>query len=284
TGVDTTSYAARLGAVNVSLNGIANDGAVGELDNNLSDVENAIGGAGNDILIGNTARNRLDGRAGTDLLIGGSGNDTLVGRVAGLRNDVLRFGVDNYTAAAVSLVDPTRRSSDLTGVDTRSYAARVGKVNVSLDGIANDGAPGELDNNLSDVENAIGGAGDDALSGNAAGNRLDGRAGNDCLGGGAGNDTLGGGVDTNMLKGGTGNDTAVAPSSVDGMDRFFGGAGVDTVSYAARLGAVNVSLDGIANDGAPGEHDNNIDVENAIGGAGNDTLSGNTAVNKLTGG
>lgn len=42
-------------------------------------IENAIGGAGNDTLIGNSANNILRGGAGNDVLEGGSGSNTLFG-------------------------------------------------------------------------------------------------------------------------------------------------------------------------------------------------------------
>ena len=42
-------------------------------------IENAKGGSGNDILIGNDVANRLEGNAGEDSLNGGQGNDTLDG-------------------------------------------------------------------------------------------------------------------------------------------------------------------------------------------------------------
>ena len=51
-------------------------------------IENAIGAAGDDLLIGNDVANRLDGGAGNDVLAGGAGNDPLLG---GAGNDHL-FG------------------------------------------------------------------------------------------------------------------------------------------------------------------------------------------------
>lgn len=42
-------------------------------------IENAVGGAGADLICGNGAANRLSGRAGDDTLDGGAGNDTLIG-------------------------------------------------------------------------------------------------------------------------------------------------------------------------------------------------------------
>jgi serralysin len=57
---------------------------VGGLSGNLSlavgaAVENAIGGAGSDLLVGNDLSNLLVGGLGNDTLFGGAGNDTLTG-------------------------------------------------------------------------------------------------------------------------------------------------------------------------------------------------------------
>jgi Ca2+-binding RTX toxin-like protein len=54
-------------AVTVSLDNVANDGQAGENDN-ARDAESIIGGAGNDVLIGNAARNTLRGLFGNDRL------------------------------------------------------------------------------------------------------------------------------------------------------------------------------------------------------------------------
>lgn len=58
-------------------------------------IENAVGGAGNDVLTGNQAANRLDGGNGNDQLVGGAGNDTLVG---GAGNDTMTGGEGEDTA------------------------------------------------------------------------------------------------------------------------------------------------------------------------------------------
>lgn len=47
-------------------------------DNPASYIENAIGGSGNDTLVGNAVANRLDGGAGNDTLTGNGGNDVFV--------------------------------------------------------------------------------------------------------------------------------------------------------------------------------------------------------------
>src|SRR5688572_3248282 len=57
-GVDTATYASRIAGVVVTLDGVANDGQVGEGDNVRPDVENLIGGHASDSLTGSAAANR----------------------------------------------------------------------------------------------------------------------------------------------------------------------------------------------------------------------------------
>lgn len=52
-------------------------------------IENAVGGSGNDVLVGNQVGNRLFGNAGNDRMSGGKGNDFLYG---GLGNDTMAGG------------------------------------------------------------------------------------------------------------------------------------------------------------------------------------------------
>ena len=58
-------------------------------------IENALGGAGDDILIGNAVGNILNGQAGSDEIFGGAGNDTIIG---GKGNDALSgdAGADHF--------------------------------------------------------------------------------------------------------------------------------------------------------------------------------------------
>jgi hypothetical protein len=74
-------------------------------------IENAIGGSGDDILIGNTVANELTGGAGSDTLSGGSGNDVFVfNSLAGsdtitdwnTANDTLQFSATTFSASGVS--------------------------------------------------------------------------------------------------------------------------------------------------------------------------------------
>jgi Ca2+-binding RTX toxin-like protein len=244
-GTDTASYEGRFFGVTVDIDGIADDGELGEGDNILLDVENLTGGNASDKLTGSLLANFLSGGVGNDTLDGAGGNDTLLG----------------FTGSDIYIGGP--------GVDTVTYvnpafAPSTTPLSVNIDGLPNDGAPGEGDNVNTDVENLIGNAGNDTFLGSAANNTFVGNGGNDTLVGLGGNDTLDGGT---------------------GADDLSGGAGEDTATYAPRTNAVTVTLDGVANDGETAEGDNaRADIENILGGGGNDQLTGNAANNTLQGG
>jgi Ca2+-binding RTX toxin-like protein len=248
-GTDTADYALRSAPVTVSLDNVANDGATGETDNVKTDVENVTGGSGNDALIGTTTANVLAGGPGADSLDGDTGNDVLDGGT----------GADDFTGGA--------------GTDTVTYAGRAAPVTVVIDGVQGDGEAGENDDVHTDVETVIGGADDDVLTGSALADTLSGGPGEDVLHGEGGADTLNGEDGDDTLEGGAGGDTQS------------GGAGFDTADYSARTLAVTVTLDGSANDGETAEVDNvKPDIERLLGGAGDDTLTGNNGINVLSGG
>jgi Ca2+-binding RTX toxin-like protein len=186
-GTDTASYADRTRGVVVRLNALADDGQAGEGDNVLQ-IENLTGGAGSDTLVGDKFRNALSGGAGNDTIRGLDQDDQLAG---GSGRDVLDAG---------------------SGSDTVSYADHVAAVTASLDGVANDGQSGELDNVLN-AENLIGGSGPDRLTGNAARNVLRGLLGNDRLRGSDNNDTLIGSEGIDFADGGRGVDVCQVESS-----------------------------------------------------------------------
>jgi Ca2+-binding RTX toxin-like protein len=78
-GNDTVDYSGRTENLTITLDGQPNDGAAGENDDIAADIENVIGGLGNDTIVGNDQRNRLDGGAGDDHLTGGGARDVLIG-------------------------------------------------------------------------------------------------------------------------------------------------------------------------------------------------------------
>src|SRR4051794_6941099 len=133
------------------------------------------------------------------------------------------------------------------------------------------------------------GAGNDTASNQLPGATaiFDGAAGGDILTGNALDDELTGGDGGDSLNGVGGDDTF---DGGPGGDDVNGGAGTDDIDYSARTGGLNISLDNVGNDGAgcpsPAtcEGDNvHADVEEVFGGAGNDTLTGSNAINRLDG-
>jgi hypothetical protein len=119
---------------------------------------------GDDVLAGTPANDSLYGRAGDDVLLGQAGDDELDG---GPGADAISGG---------------------PGDDSVSYAGS--PVDVTLDGHANDGAAGEGDNDLPDVEDVYGSDGPDIIVGSDAENTIDGNAGGDQITGGRGADGL----------------------------------------------------------------------------------------------
>jgi hypothetical protein len=82
------------------------------------------------------------------------------------------------------------------------------------------------------------------------------------------------------MNGETGNDTLAGGT---GADVFNGGSETDTVTYVTRSGALNISIDGAANDGASEGDNVKTDVETVVGGAGNDTITGSAAGDTIDG-
>lgn len=78
-GRDLASYGDHQSGVTVTLDGESGDGQPGENDDLAGDVEDAVGGAGGDLLVGGPGVNLLDGGDGDDVLRGGDDGDTLEG-------------------------------------------------------------------------------------------------------------------------------------------------------------------------------------------------------------
>ncbi len=97
-----------------------------------------------------------------------------------------------------------------------------------------------------------------------------------------GNDTLIGGAGNDSLYGGGGNDTLDGGAGADYLD---GGAGTDTVTYANSNAGVTVNLGiNFQTSGGHASGDWIANVENVIGSAFADTLTGNSSNNTLDGG
>jgi Ca2+-binding RTX toxin-like protein len=243
-GTDTADYSDRTHAVVVRIGDGPNDGD-SEGDDVQVDVENVIGGTGNDDLHGQDRVapttdpvNPLSGREGMNLLSGGPGDDALDGQFDA---DVLNGG---------------------GGVDTVYYGTRDEAITGTIGTASDDGGSNDINAFLGrgdsigdDVENVIGGSGDDILGGDADDNSLYGGGGADLIDGGLGDD---------WIQGGPGYDAAdysSAPSGVDldllivGPQETFG-AGVDHLTF----------------------------IEDLIGSPDSDYLYGNDEINYLNGG
>lgn len=143
-----------------------------------------------------------------------------------------------------------------------------------------------------DVLRGLGG--DDVLLGGLGDDTLVGGPGDDLLQGGWGDDELDGRSGDDTVEGGTGDDRILASEGPDGADVLIGGPGRDTVDYSARTGGVTLTLGGEADDGAPGEGDSvggplnpwlrSTDVEELVGGSGDDTIVGWSLPETLVGG
>ena len=132
-----------------------------------------------------------------------------------------------------------------------------------------------------DVPMAINaGQGNDSITGGMLADVIKGQGGHDTL---RGDGVFGGAASHDEVDGGNGDDSLRGNV---GRDDLRGGAGFDEAYYLDRPAdqPVAISLDGVANDGAPGESDDvHGDVEQLQGGAGNDVLIGNDQANTLLG-
>src|SRR5947207_1679189 len=78
------------------------------------------------------------------------------------------------------------------------------------------------------------------------------------------------------IHGGSGADTFNMGTAADGTDSFTGGAGTDAADYSGRSNDMTIALDGTATSGEALENDTlGTDIENANGGGGIDTITGN---------
>lgn len=100
-------------------------------------IENAIGGSGNDTLIGNNANNILDGGAGNDTLYVSLGNDTLIG---GTGIDIVNYSVAHasYTLTKADSGYTVSKGADgsdmLTTIERLSFTDN--KLAIDIDGNA----------------------------------------------------------------------------------------------------------------------------------------------------
>jgi Ca2+-binding RTX toxin-like protein len=176
-------------------------------------------GDGHDYLVRSAGNDQHFGEGGPDDIMGGPGNDIedggpgddRIGYSAGISND------DDQGA-------DTLRGGD--GVDKLLLNAHIGGMTISIDGLANDGAPGEGDNIAGDFEQIDGTASNDVFTGSPGPDKFVGGAGNDEVRGGAGDDDLSGDGGDDRVFGDAGNDKV---QGLQGADKVDGGSGTDQI-------------------------------------------------------
>lgn len=209
------------GALDLDL-GDGNDRHHAEEQNSQATVR---GGAGNDELIGSQNADVLDGGAGDDRISGFGGDDTILG---GEGNDTVSGDSYSNLGIGADVIDGGPGADLLIDYRFSGDPQRAPGIDVSLDGVANDGRASEGDNLLAVEQIQSGSAG--SFSGSESADEfrapqvgpsgtlrglggddvlMAGDASGDVLEGGFGNDHLEGGFGDDRLVGGPGRDTLV---------------------------------------------------------------------------
>ncbi len=332
---DTLSYASANAGVTISLALTTAQVTGGSGTDTVSNFENLTGSAGNDRLTGDAGNNVIEGRAGNDTLDGGAGIDTLsyawattgifinltqttaqtpyspISIYVGMTNTISGFenlvggsdtdvmagdghanvisggagddqlngggGNDTIDGGLGNDIIESDLGDDLltggAGVDLLIYATAPGAVTVSLALTTAQATGGAGTDMVTGFEDLTGSVYNDSLTGDGGDNFLNGNNGDDTIEGGAGNDTMSGEGGNNTLS------YASATSNIVFSLALFtaqntGGAGIDTAFSMQNL------VGGAGNDSLTGSTDNNI----IQGGAGNDTLVGGTGNDTIDGG
>ncbi|WP_395707835.1 nidogen-like domain-containing protein [Reyranella sp.] len=321
-GVDTLSFASAKSAVELSLE--LGTATVNGQNAKVSGFEVAIGTDFNDVLTGHVDNERLegglgndtiDGRSGADTLAGGAGSDMLTG---GTGDDLFVYGgegLDTITdfVAGQGTVDRIQVTQVFTTVARVLVSAKQVGVDTEIDfGSGNKLVLANVDMSELDVDDFTLPAGNfivgtangdvidgttspglqpkatndtDVIRGNGGNDSISSLGGDDLVEGGDGDDTLDAGSGADTVRGGIGDDTIIA--TADGSnDSYDGGAGIDTVSYAVTGAGLLIDLaDGKARGiGPQAGVDTLTEVENAVGGTGDDAMYGSTVANRLEGG
>ncbi len=196
------------------------------------ELEDAFGGSAGRVMTGGPGNDVIEGHHGNDSIDGGDGNDTVDGgdgddQVRGGAGDDVMWG-DHYYGPGADLLDGGPGTDTTEEWTIPDQLDRQPRVDVTLDGLANDGRPGEGDNvvgierfDMYITGDFTGSEGPDQIKlvnpGNTGASKLIGRGGDDVLVGYDFDDQVDGGTGNDTVEGGRGNDTVT------------GGAGRDTI-------------------------------------------------------
>ncbi len=243
----------------------------------------------------------VNGLGGTDSvkIVGTSGNDSMTVLDTGLTINgasLTLSSIEKRTLAGASGNDAYRFDADGTlgtyaiseasngGTDSVDFALTASSVAVDLGKTAQQTVNSGL--NLAfaaanTLENAIGGNGNDRLTGNSLANTLTGNEGLDILTGKGGNDSLagGGGDDKYVFD-------ADSPLGTDTLNEQ-ANSGTDTIDFTTSSTGVSLSLASVATQVVNSNLSLFLNVSSTIeklsGGAGDDTLIGNPLNNTILG-
>ncbi len=182
------------------------------VSNTLTGIYNVFTGAADDIIKGNSLTNWLFGGAGDDEVSGLGGDDFIIGG-SGEGNDFYDGGED---------IDTVIYSSAIQSIIVDLTTGQVSGIDIGADRIIN-------------IENVVGGSGDDLVTGNALANLLDGGTGNDVLRGLGGDDVLVAGIDADESAAPT--QLTLKPGS-EGQDLWV----TSTFSYSDNYGVDDAFL------------------------------------------
>ncbi|MGI9356800.1 MAG: M10 family metallopeptidase C-terminal domain-containing protein [Rhizobiaceae bacterium] len=228
-------------------------------------IENATGGTGKDVIVGNDVANVLNGNTGDDELAGASGNDTLFG---GNGNDVMAGG---------------RGADTLDGGAGNDIAVYLDSdAGVTIDLTAGTGSGGAAEGDiLGNIETIIGSSFDDVFQGSTLANTIIGGGGNDTFLADAGGD---------IYIGGTGNDTvsyatsnaAITVNLLNGIGVGSTAAGDIYVDVESVIGSLSGDL--LRGDDAANTLAGQSGGDILLGQGGNDLLNGGAGGDIMTGG
>jgi Ca2+-binding RTX toxin-like protein len=222
-------------------------------DDKIKNIESVTGGSIGDRLTGDDKANTFKGLGGADTINGGKGIDTadfsdktetvevtlnggtaVLVKVEGAVEDSIKSieniigGSDEDKLTGDGKANRFKGMGDQDridgggGSDTADYSDKFERIAVTLNGATSVLVEGDGDR-LSNIENVVGGSGNDVLSGDGSANRFEGADGDDILNGAAGNDVLVGGDGNDSLDGGDGKDKFVfnvALSATTNVDRI----------------------------------------------------------------
>lgn len=265
-------------------------------------IENATGGSGDDILVGNDADNILIGNAGNDAFYESGGNDIIDGGdgddMAVYTTALSQFSVLILNSFTISLQHTanfvTNTLSYIENFVFNSVRYSFAELE-SLYGAINEifGTTGtNTINGTSDDDHIYAYSGGDTVNAGSGNDIIEGGSGNDRLFGGSGSDTLYGGEGRDTLYGNNGNDTIYGDNGHDfvnggsGDDIIYGGEGSDSLRGNGDNDTISGGLD---NDYLYGDFGDDIitgDEGNdwLDGGEGDDVLDGDIGDDFLTGG